>query len=178
MWKFWKKRFRLSRLAKGKDLDLAQLRSAQQFVQARLNNPPRKALVGICLVVHEDPDFVYWGYPYFCRLFSDRRCMDELFKSPRAEVAALHPDYRLDFYSLRLRNRIRDCIRAQEELLDGQQFLGFTYRMPPKIETKTDCFEIEVRAYRQFRSSGEERSEKHSYYLKLSRPDLVLLDYR
>lgn len=178
MWRFWKKRFKWSRLEKGKDLQAAQERPARLFVEARLSNPPRKALVGICLLAYEDEDFVYWGYPYFCRLFSDQRCVDEFFKSPRAELADLYPEYKLDFYSLRLRERIRACIREQEELLDGVHFLGFTYRMPPKIKTKTDCFEIEVRAYRRFRSSGEERSEKHSYYLKLSRPDLALLDYR
>jgi hypothetical protein len=81
----------------GEQLNKAIEKECTVFIQKRSENKPRKALVGLWLILFEDNEWVYWGYPKFRTIFSDSRYVDELYKTDKKKLLELNPNYKKDF---------------------------------------------------------------------------------
>ncbi|HEY9841384.1 MAG: hypothetical protein ACAI44_07820 [Candidatus Sericytochromatia bacterium] len=64
------------------------------FFARRMRNRPRKALVGNWMLLYEDQSDVYLGYPRFRGIFDDRREVEEVFRTPKAELESRFPGWR------------------------------------------------------------------------------------
>ena len=84
-------------VSKGKQLDKAIEKECTVFIQNRSENKPRKTMVGLWLILFEDSEWVYWGYPKFRTILSDRRYVDELYKTDKKKLSELNPNYKKDF---------------------------------------------------------------------------------
>ena len=71
----------------------AQPISVPEFFSLRMQNRPRKAMVGNWLVLYEDQVFVYLGYPHFDNL-NDQRSVETLYRISKAELQTAFPAYR------------------------------------------------------------------------------------
>jgi len=72
----------------------AQTVSVTQFFDYRMKNQLRKAHVGNWMILHEDAQFVYFGYPRFAGLFDERRLVEVLYRVPLAEVQVAFPGWK------------------------------------------------------------------------------------
>ncbi len=72
----------------------AQSVSVSQFFNYRMQNRLRKALVGNWMILHEDAQFVYFGYPRFAGIFDDRRLVEILYRVPLTELNQVFPGWR------------------------------------------------------------------------------------
>lgn len=176
----FKRSYAVHKIQKGKLLQHAEEATLQQFMYCRLQNRPRKAFVGLYLVLYEDDHYVYWGNPRFWMLFSDRRVVEKFYKTPKAEVLAAYPEYQQDFYSIKIKTRVLEEIRKYEGLKDGIQFHHATLNQPLKISTKNDLFviyancQISYRAAPYIQEEKEPTSTEQNYTIHLLRADLSL----
>lgn len=72
----------------------AQSVDVRQFFAYRMQNRLRKALVGNWLILHEDAQFVYFGYPRFAGLFDDRRMVEVLYRVALGELNTAFPAWK------------------------------------------------------------------------------------
>ncbi|PIQ29121.1 hypothetical protein COW36_17985 [bacterium (Candidatus Blackallbacteria) CG17_big_fil_post_rev_8_21_14_2_50_48_46] len=75
-------------------LEQAKVLPVSGFFALRMENRPRKALVGQWLILHEDAQFVYLGYPRFDGILSDSRSVSEFYKTQKSELLSEFPGYR------------------------------------------------------------------------------------
>ncbi len=185
MFSLFSKRINVKQIQKGRHLDKAIPKTVADFMNKRMKNPPRKALVGLYLVFFEDEAHVYWGRPVFQRIFSNKRVVDEFYKTPRADVLEQYPEYQQDFYASKIKAAIRKAIHDYEDLQDGVHFHHFTYRKPYRLSIQQDHFELSVFANVIYTSApyqrleGEAPKPKESpknYRIILKRSDLSLVD--
>jgi hypothetical protein len=184
MFSLFSKKINVKQIQRGRHLEKAISKTVDDFMDKRMKNPIRKAFVGIYLVFFEDEDFIYWGKPVFQRIFSDKRVVDEFYKTPKAEVLEKYPEYQEDFYSQKIKEAIRKAVRHYEDLQDGVLFHHFTYRKPPFIQIEGEEFHIKVYANRNYTSAPYQRLEgeapkaqesPRNYQIRLNRADLELL---
>lgn len=131
-----------------------------EFFHLRMENRPRKALVGLWLIVYEDQSFVYLGYPHFDGL-SDQRSTAELYRIRKSDLQQVFPGYeQIDGNQVRL--------AAQQAL---QQEFGPSVSLPwGQWEANLEQGVIQVHA----RVSLEEEPPA-LYELSLSALDLSVL---
>lgn len=73
-------------ILKGKKLDKAIEKGAESYRHFFAQNKPRKTMVGFWLKLFEDDEWIYWGYPKFRMIFSNKRYVDELYKTRKADL--------------------------------------------------------------------------------------------
>lgn len=185
MFSLFSKKINVKQIQKGRHLDKAIPKTVDNFMNKRMKNPIRKALVGIYLVFFEDEDYIYWGKPVFQRLFSDKRVVDEFYKTPKADVLESYPEYQEDFYSQKIKEAIRKAVRHYQDLQDGAYFHHFTFRKTPQIQIKGDEFHIKVYTtvtytpapYQQIEGEvPQPKNNPRNYQIRLKRDDLELLE--
>jgi hypothetical protein len=179
----FKRTYAVHKIQKGKLLKHAEEASLKHFMHCRLQNRPRKAFVGLYLVLFEDEQFVYWGNPRFWMLFSDRRVVEKLYKTKKEEVLAAYPEYQKDFYSIEIKQRVLEEIRKYEGLKDGIQFHSVSLNQILNISTKDNLFiiiancQISYTAAPYIQDGNEQKiatDTQQNYTIHLVRADLSL----
>lgn len=181
MFSFFSKTISLKSIQKAKYLDKAIEKDISYFLDCRLHNPPRKAMVGLWLIFFEDANYIYWGKPRFRRLFSDDRVVDEFYKTDKKAVLESYPQYSIDFFSLQIRDKIREAVQQHEGLKDGILFRSFATDYNYKINIEEGLFNIKASGelcYTAAPYSDNAREEKvnKTYKLKLKIDDLAILE--
>lgn len=176
--------YAVHKIQKGKYLQHATEKSIDAFMECRLHNRPRKAMVGLWLVLYEDENYVYWGKPRFRCLFSDKRVVEVLFKTNKEAVLATYPEYRKDFFSLDLKRKVLEAIRKYMGELDGILFHHATFDKELEISIEKDSFVIKAACTVNSTSapySGREGEVKtptnrsQTFTVVLNREDLELI---
>lgn len=72
----------------------AQTVSVQTFFESRMLNRLRKAQVGNWLILYEDAEYVYFGYPRFAGLFDDRRLVENLMRVSLSDLNNRFPGWK------------------------------------------------------------------------------------
>ena len=75
-------------------MDRAKEVDVDVFFTCWMQKKLRKAFVGTWFVLHENDDFVFWGKPVFKRMFSDKRIVDEFFKTDALKLNLEFPDFK------------------------------------------------------------------------------------
>ena len=172
MFSLFSKKISVEAVKKGQRLDKAIEKDVNFFLECRLHNKPRKALVGMWLILFEDEQWIYWGYPVFRMLFSDSRVVDVLYKTERKAIVEIYPEYHKDFQSLEIRLKILDAVRNHEGLKDGINYQGFNLYPNYKINIQDGNFVIKAKgeiSYTAAPYSDNPREEK-----RLQNYDIVL----
>ncbi len=86
--------YNVAKIGQGKLLEYAKSADIHQFFQAWMQKRPRKALVGCHFELYQDTEYLYWGKPIFQRLFSDKRVVQEFFKTPLEDITTQFPNYK------------------------------------------------------------------------------------
>lgn len=91
----WAQNLRVEDVARSPDLRAKATEiPVAEFFDRRMFNRPRKALVGNWMILYDDAENVYLGYPRFSGVFSDRREIEELFRTSRPQLDADFPGWK------------------------------------------------------------------------------------
>lgn len=86
--------YAVEKIEAGKLLDKATIVDVPFFFNRWIQKRPRKALVGTCFILYEDQEAVYFGYPIFARLFSNKRTVQEFYKVLKKNLKTTFPNYK------------------------------------------------------------------------------------
>jgi len=181
MFSFFSKAISVKAIKKGKYIDRAIEKNVSYFLNCRLHNPPRKAMVGIWLLFFEDEQYIYWGKPRFRMLFSDEKIVDEFYKTEKNAVLESYPQYAIDFFSLQIRDKIREAVQQYESLKDGVLFRSFLTNYNYKINIENAVFIIKASGQlcytaNLYSDNASEEKVNKSYKLKFKIADLEILE--
>lgn len=134
--------YSVEKIAEGKLLDKAKEVDINFFFKHWMQNKPRKAMVGAWFVLYENEEFIYWGEPRFKRLFSDKRIVDDFYKTSKKDLQQQFPNYKkIEGNDVRL--RLQELILAAEKDAGAQYVsvsLGFKATLLDNaIEIETPC---------------------------------------
>lgn len=105
--------------------------SVKDFFAYRMQNKLRKAEVGNWLILHQDPEYVYLGYPSFVGLFDERREIETLYQVSKIELEAEFPGWQeidgakirallLEHFKPQLPVKWHAQLEQQQILVEGQ----------------------------------------------------------
>ena len=165
--------FSVYKITEGMFLDRAIEESPDVFFQCWMQKKIRKAPVGTWFILHEDNDFIYWGNPRFRRLFSDKRIVEEFFKTNKKQLDKQFPDYRTkDGNSIRL--------KLCEYIKDANKNLSYvTVSMGFKAKLSENSIAIETACYLTSNYTEEDKqplAKKAKYKIRLDKNSLDLIE--
>lgn len=104
----------VEKIAQGQALEIAESISVDEFVRLRMQNRPRKALVGNWFILYQNQDFIYIGSPRF-RGLSDLREVEEIYRVSHPELVRRFPGYEsIEGFHVRLAIQEALQLQAQE----------------------------------------------------------------
>ena len=86
--------YSVEKISDGKFLDRAKVAGVDAFINCWMQKKVRKAMVGTWFILHENEEFVFWGKPVFKRVFSDKRIVEEFFKTDIIKLNLEFPDFK------------------------------------------------------------------------------------
>jgi len=117
------------KISEGKFLDKAEEVDVHIFFKRWMQKKPRKALVGCWFVIHEDDQYVYWGWPIFKGIFSDDRRVDSFYKTNKEALNQAFPNYK-KIYGNTIRLKLQEVIqKAHTEKVYASVSLGFKSKL-------------------------------------------------
>ena len=164
--------YSVEKIAEGKLLDKAKEVDINFFFKHWMQNKPRKAMVGAWFVLYENEEFIYWGYPVFKRVFSDKRIVDDFYKTAKKDLQQQFPNYRkIEGNDVRL--RLHQAIHALQPAPDYDVTVSFGF----KAKLLEDAILIETPCTIKPRSGPDaEKTLSASYKVRLDKNNLDLID--
>ena len=165
--------YAVEKISNGKFLDKAKEVNVGFFFQHWMQKKPRKALVGCWFILYEDEEYVYWGWPQFKRLFSDKRVAVEFYKTNKAALNQAFPNYK-SIYGNVIRLKLQEVIqKSHPEKVYASVSLGFKAQLlDATIIIETNCT---LKPHTTADNPNPE-AEKASYKIVLDKNTLDLVE--
>jgi len=161
--------YSVEKIEQGQLLDKATEVDVPFFFNRWIQKRPRKALVGTCFILYEDQEAVYFGYPVFARLFSNKRIVQEFYKVLKKNLKTTFPNYKKQEGN-RIRLRLHELIAERE----GDKVSVSIHNFTGKILDRT--FEFTIIGYLTDRVTGDKPpSRAVSYRIVLDKKNLDCL---
>jgi hypothetical protein len=132
--------YSVEKISEGKFLDRAKEAGVDVFFNCWMQKKVRKAMVGTWFILHVNEDFVFWGKPVFKRIFSDKRIVEEFFKTDLNKLNLEFPDFKSKPGNA---VRLKLCEYIQNSLNNPARItvsLGFKVKLTDTaIDVETPC---------------------------------------
>ena len=152
-------------IEQGQELTKAQEISLAKFVNLRMQNRPRKALVGNWEILYEDATTIYIGYPRFRDLLSGVREVEHLYRIDRKQLEQSFPGFR-KITGNAVRLAMQQALQAQAQ--EGES-VSVSWNWSATLKAQV----LSVKGPAQFRL--RDQSHQKFYEWRFSAQDLTLL---